>query len=221
MMPLLEDLPSLIAVYGYWFVAGIIALESMGIPLPGETTLVLAAVYAGTTHELDIALVIAAATAGAVVGDNAGYWIGRHVGFPLALRYGHRIGLTEGRLKLGQYLFLRHGGKVVFFGRFVALLRILAAFLAGTNRMSFPKFFFYNVSGGILWAAVFGLGAYVLGDQVMRLFGPLGLIALAVLAAGVVVITVILRRHEARLQEVAERALPDPLGSLQGTTGVD
>lgn len=211
MIPLLEDLPVMIVTYGYWFVAGIIALESMGLPLPGETTLVAAAVYAGTTHELDIVLVIAAAAAGAVIGDNIGFWIGRHVGFPLALRYGRYIRLTEGRLKLGQYLFLRHGGKVVFFGRFVALLRILAAFLAGTNRMPFPKFFLYNLSGGVVWALVFGLGAYVLGDQVQRLFGAAGLFVLGGAAVLMIIATLTLRHHEARLQEVAERALPDPL----------
>jgi membrane protein DedA with SNARE-associated domain len=117
----------LIAPYGYWTVGGIIALESMGLPLPGEATLVAAAVYAATTHHLNIWLVIAAAATGAIVGDNIGYWIGREIGYPLLLRYGHYVYLTEARIKLGQYLFFRHGGKIVFFGRFVAVLRALAA----------------------------------------------------------------------------------------------
>jgi membrane protein DedA with SNARE-associated domain len=195
-------------------VAGIIALESMGIPLPGETTLVLAAVYAGTTHRLDIAMVIAAAAAGAIIGDNFGFWIGRKIGFPLALRYGRYIHLNQGRLKLGQYLFLRHGGKVVFFGRFVAVLRILAAFLAGANRMTFPKFFFYNATGGVIWALVFGGGAYLLGDQVLRLASTGGLIVLGILLIVVIKFTLFLRHHEAKLQAEAERALPDGLETL-------
>jgi membrane protein DedA with SNARE-associated domain len=121
----------LIATYGYWTVGGIIALESMGLPLPGEATLIAAAVYAATTHHLNIWLVIAAAATGAIVGDNIGYWIGREIGYRLLLRYGHYVYLTEARIKLGQYLFFRHGGKIVFFGRFVAVLRALAAILAG------------------------------------------------------------------------------------------
>ncbi len=159
---------------------------------------------------MDIGLVVAAAAAGAVVGGNLGFWVGRHVGYPVVLRHGHTIGLHPGRIKLGQYLFLLHGGKVVFFGRFVALLRILAAFLAGTNRMPFPRFFFYNLIGGIVWAMVFGFGTYLLGDQVQRLFGEIGLAGLAVaLVVGVTAATVFLRHHEARLQIEAERALPD------------
>jgi membrane protein DedA with SNARE-associated domain len=209
---MLEDhIHLLIAHYGYWMVAGVVALESMGLPLPGETTLVLAAIYAGTTHRLDIVLVIAAATVGAVIGDNIGFWIGRRIGFPLAVRYGHYIGLTESRLKLGQYLFLRHGGKVVFFGRFVALLRILAAFLAGTNRMPFPKFLLYNAAGGLIWAIVFGTGAYLLGDRVLRLAGTAGAVLLVVFVLLVLKTTLLLRHHEARLQAEADRALPDLL----------
>lgn len=93
----------------------------MGIPLPGETVLVLAALYAGTHHDLSIWGVIASAAAGAILGDNIGYWVGREFGYRLLLRYGAYIGISDSRIKLGQYLFLRHGTKVVFFGRFVAL----------------------------------------------------------------------------------------------------
>ena len=136
-----------IAHYGYWAVLALVGLESMGLPLPGETALIAAAVYAGTSHELNLAGVIAAASAGAVIGDNIGYGIGRVVGFPLVVRYGPRIGLDERRIKLGQYLFRRYGGAIVFFGRFVAVLRAFAALLAGINRMSWPRFFFFNATG--------------------------------------------------------------------------
>ena len=128
-MLLYADLPRLLATYGYLIVGGVVAVESMGLPLPGEAVLIAAAVYAGETHHLNIWLVIIAAAAGAILGDNLGFWIGREVGYRLLLRYGPYVGLTEGRIKLGQYLFNQHGGKIVFFGRFVAVLRVLAALL--------------------------------------------------------------------------------------------
>jgi membrane protein DedA with SNARE-associated domain len=163
---------TLIMKYGSFAVAGVVCLESMGLPLPGEAILIVAAIYAGKTGDLNIVEVIAAAAAGAIVGDNIGYWIGREIGFRLLLRYGSHVGLTEGRIKVGQYLFQRHGGKIVFFGRFIALLRVLAALLAGVNRMSWPRFFFFNAAGAILWATVFGLGAYTLGEEIERLTKP-------------------------------------------------
>jgi membrane protein DedA with SNARE-associated domain len=120
----------------------------MGLPLPGESALVLAALYA-SRHDQNISGVEAAAATGAVLGDNIGYWVGREFGYRLLLR---------------QYLFLRHGGMVVFFGRFVAFLRVLAAFLAGVNRMDWGRFLLANE--GILWASVVGFGA--LGERCCR-----------------------------------------------------
>ena len=139
-----EMLQDLISTYGYWVIALVVGLESMGIPLPGETMLVLASIYAAREPSLNIWLVILAAAAGSILGDNAGYWIGHRYAYAAVLRYGRRIGLTEPRIKIGQYLFRKHGGKVVFLGRFVALLRILAAFLAGVNRMPWRDFLFAN-----------------------------------------------------------------------------
>jgi membrane protein DedA with SNARE-associated domain len=205
------DLHHLIHTYGYWAVAIIVSLESMGIPLPGETILMGAAIYAGTTHQLDIASVIAAASIGAIVGDNVGFWLGREFGYRLLLRYAGYLRLTEGRIKLGQYMFMRHGGKVVFFGRFVAVLRVLAAFLAGTNRMTWGRFLIFNAAGGIAWATLYGFGAYHLGKQVKRVLGPVGYVGLAAAIIIVVCWFIFLRRNEARLQEEAERALPGPL----------
>ena len=153
---------------------------------------------------------MAAAAAGAIVGDNIGYWVGREFGYRLLLRYGGYIGLAPSKIKLGQYLFLRHGGKVVFFGRFVAVLRILAAFLAGVNRMEWSRFLLANAAGGILWASLVGLGAYTFGRTVLQVTGPFGLalvaVTLALIAAGVV----FLRSHEAELEARAEQALPGP-----------
>jgi membrane protein DedA with SNARE-associated domain len=206
-----HDLMQLVSSYGYWGVGGIIALESMGIPLPGETVLIVAAIYAGTTHELNIWLVIAAAAAGAILGDNVGYWIGREAGYRLLRRYGPYVGLNEGKFKLGLYLFARHGGEIVFFGRFIAVLRALAALLAGANRMGWPRFLFFNAAGGIVWTALYGTAAYHLGNKLHHLTkeAAWGLSGLAVIV--IILGLIYLRRHEAHLQALAEQAIPGPL----------
>src|SRR6476660_2100096 len=108
-------LRELISTHGYWIVATVVGLESMGIPLPGETTLVTAAIYAGTTHDLNIGLVIVVAAAAAIAGDNVGFWIGRRFGYAVVQRYRGVLRATPQRVKVSRYLFLRHGGKVVFF----------------------------------------------------------------------------------------------------------
>lgn len=213
------DPHQLIQTYGYAGVAFVIGLESMGVPVPGEATLIAAATYAGATaghaEHLDIRLVILAAFAGAVVGDSIGYWIGREIGFRLLLRYGGHIGLDERRLKLGQYLFLRHGGKIVFIGRFIAVLRVAAAVLAGANRMPWPRFILFNATGGLVWAALVGLAAYTLGTSLNRLSGPLGFILLAIAVAVVIGGFVFVRRHEQEWSVEAEKALPGPLRPLR------
>jgi membrane protein DedA with SNARE-associated domain len=206
-----HELPALIATHGYWIVALVVALESMGIPLPGETVLVSAAIYAGATGNLEIAGVVAAAATGATVGDNGGYWIGRRVGLPLLLRYGRYLRIGEDKIKLGRYMFARYGGSVVFLARFIALLRVLAAFLAGVNRMGWARFFAFNIAGGVAWASLFGFGAYTLGSQIERMTGGAGLLALAAAAGALACGLVYLRRQEARLLAEANRAYPGPL----------
>lgn len=205
------DLPHLIHTYGYWAVAGVVALESLGVPVPGETMLIAAATFAGATHRLDIGLVIAAAAAGAIGGDTAGFWIGRGVGWPLLHRYGGRVGLTKPRLKLGQYLFLRHGGKVVFFARFIAAVRAFAALLAGANRMQWRRFLMFNALGGIVWAGAIGLGADLFGHQLHRFAAPIGIALLVAVVAVAVAGFIFVRRHEQALIAEAERALPGPI----------
>jgi membrane protein DedA with SNARE-associated domain len=110
----------LIGHYGYWAIFLIVMLESAGIPMPGETILVTAAVYAGTRHALDIRWVIAAAAGGAILGDNIGFWVGREFGEPLLEKWGHLVGLDARKRMLGRYLFARYGGSIVFLGRSVA-----------------------------------------------------------------------------------------------------
>jgi membrane protein DedA with SNARE-associated domain len=205
------ELQQLVSAHGYWVVALIVGLESMGLPLPGETILILAAIYAATEPSFNLWAVIAVAAFGAIVGDNAGYWLGLRYGYALLLRYGERIGMVEARIKLGQYLFLKHGAKVVFLGRFVALLRILAAFLAGVNRMPWRAFLIANASGGIIWATVFGIGGYFFGKLLLQLHHALASIVFAVALAAFFGCGYLVRRYEDRLTALAERALPGPL----------
>jgi membrane protein DedA with SNARE-associated domain len=140
--------------YGYGAIFLIVMIESAGIPMPGETILVSAAAYAGTRHALDIRFVIAAAAAGAIVGDNIGFWVGREFGEPLLEKWGHLIGLDARKRMLGRFLFDRYGGSIVFLGRFVALLRAFAALLAGANGLAPWRFFIFNAAGGIIWATM-------------------------------------------------------------------
>ena len=205
------EFASLVETYGYWAVGGFVALESMGLPVPGETVLIGTAILAGTTHNLNVFVLVGAAAAGAIVGDNVGFWIGREAGFPLLVRYGSYLRVTERKIKLGQYLFLRHGGKIVFFGRFIAVLRALAAFLAGVNCMSWQRFLFFNAAGGIIWATLYGFGGWYFGREASRLAEPatiaLGSIAVVLLTVGLFY----LRRHFAQLEVRAEAALPGPI----------
>jgi len=208
-MPLLPHAAAqAIQHFGYRAVALATGIESIGVPFPGETTLIATAIYAGTTHKLSIYLVVAAAAAGAIIGDNIGYWIGRELGLHVLRRYGRYIRLTEPRLKLGRYLFARHGGKVVFFARFVSVLRTFAALLAGANQMDWKRFLVFNAAGGIVWASVYGFAAYYLGDSLDQITGPVGIGLLAAAGVAVIVGIVFLRRHEAELEERAERAFP-------------
>lgn len=205
-MFLIHHLDHLLQHYGYGFVGLIVMLESMGAPLPGESLIIGTAIYCATTHRLDIVWVIAVAILGAIMGDNFGYLIGRSVGFRVLTRFGGHIGLNEQRLKLGRYLFRRHGGKVVFFGRFIAVLRTFAALLAGANRMPWHSFLFYNALGGIGWAGGYGLTAYLLGQEARRLSGPFGIVIGIVAAAAVISAVLFLKRNESRLTKEAERA---------------
>lgn len=205
-MFLLHHLDHLLEHYGYGLVGIIVMLESMGAPLPGESLIIGTALYCAATHKLNIVWVIVVAIIGAIMGDNLGYLIGRSVGFRVLARWGGRVGLTEERLALGRYLFRKHGGKVVFFGRFIAILRTFAALLAGANRMPWHTFLLYNTLGGIGWAGGYALAAYLLGSQVEKISGPLGIafgcVAALVLGSGFL----FLKRNEKRLTEEAMAA---------------
>jgi len=209
LIPLSDYLISLIHVYGPWIIFGIVALESAGVPLPGETILVAAALLAATTHQIDITVVVIAAAAGAIVGDGIGYTVGRRFGMPLLRRYGRYIRLDENRLLIGRYLFFRYGNAVVFFGRFIAVLRIFAALLAGANGLPAGRFFFFNISGGICWACLFGFGSYAIGTEIYKISGALSLISLGLFIAVGFALSIFIRRNEIALRGQAERALQD------------
>ena len=206
-----ETLQNLVSTHGYWVIALIVGLESMGIPLPGETILVLAAIYAAADPTLNIWFVIVAAAVGSILGDNLGYWIGKRYAYVLLVRYGRHIGMSAPRIKVGQYLFQKYGGMVVFLGRFVALLRILAAFLAGVNRMQWQSFLVANAAGAVLWAATFGFGGYFFGKFLFQLHGAVAAVVLTLALAAFFGAGYLIHRYEHRLIEAAERALPGPL----------
>jgi membrane protein DedA with SNARE-associated domain len=201
----------LIHVYGLVTVALIVGLECIGVPLPGETALLGAAIYAGTKHDLNIVAVILTAAAAAIVGRIIGYALGRGFGYWLLLRYGNYVRMTEARIKLGQYLFLRHGGKIVFIAQFVPVLRTFAGIFAGANMMPWRDFLFANVTGSIIWSLSYGYAAYTLGRQFERLQGPVVIFLAVITVVGFVVGGIFVNRHEAQLLAEAERAMPGPL----------
>jgi membrane protein DedA with SNARE-associated domain len=201
------QLAAILSNYGYWAVFAIVALESAGVPLPGETMLVGASIYARLSGALAIEAIVFAAAAGAIMGDNIGYWIGRRFGLKFLERYGRHVGLGPEKLRLGQYLFYKWGGAIVFLGRFMALLRILAALLAGVNRLSAWRFFAYNASGGIVWAMVFGFGAYYLTAGFEKVQGPIATIGALGAIGGLIVVWRYFKINEARLLREADAVL--------------
>ena len=209
----MPSIAHLIHAYGLLVVAGTIGLEGIGFPVPGETALIIASVISGTKHELSIVAVIVTAALASIVGRSIGYLIGRYFGYWLLLRYGSYVWINEARIKLGQYLFLRHGGKIVIVAQFVPVLRTIAGIMAGANRMPGPRFLLANIFGAFVWAIFFGTAAYTLGRQVERL-ATWGVVVLVI--ATVIVLTIaayFVRGHEAQLEAEAERALPGPLQS--------
>lgn len=154
----------LIQEYGYIIVFFAIMLESTGVPLPGETALVVAAAIAGTGY-LNIYGVIAAAAAGAIIGDAGGYWVGRKLGRPFLDKHGKWFHLTSERMFQLEKLFVKHGAMTVFFGRFFSLLRTYAALFAGVWKMSYITFLIFNALGGIIWASIFGTLGFVFGQN--------------------------------------------------------
>jgi len=206
----------LVQSYGYYAVFALIALESTGIPLPGESALITAALYAGTTHHLNVVVLAVVAASAAVTGDNAGYWIGRTGGLRLAERYGRYVRLDRVKLNVGRYLFTRHGVKVVFFGRFVAVLRTFAAFFAGVGKMPWPAFLAANTAGGLVWAGFYTFGAYALGNAATSVGSTITIIGYGVASAATIASILMVRRSLRRLEQRAGDAFPQEQAPSQG-----
>ena len=181
-----------IANYGLFFLFGIVCLESAGLWLPGETALIAAGVYASKGH-LSIAAVIVVAAAGAIIGDNIGYWAGREGGRRVLYRWDWLARIADRILPPAERFFERHGGKAVFFARFFGGLRVTGAWMAGITRMAWWRFLLWNAAGGIVWAIGVGLVAYYAGQAVAEAIARYGVYG--GIAIGIVIVAALAALH--------------------------
>jgi len=193
-------LTALVHHYGLLALFLVVMLESGGVPLPGETALIAAGVFASRGH-LDVVAVVAVAAAAAIVGDNLGYWVGRTGGRRLIERSRLLSRWSERVLPWGESFFRRHGPKTIFIGRFFSVLRVTAAWMAGISRMHWWTFFLWNAAGGICWAALVGLVAYYAGQAAGDAISHYGLIGGGVLVALLLATFVALHFWRKRLVE--------------------
>jgi len=199
----------LLATYGYAALLVLVFLESLGVPLPGETALLTASALSATGR-LAMPGVLLAAAAGAIAGDACGYWIGRLGGLRLLQRYGRLVRLDDRKLEQGRRFFQRHGGKTVFLGRFVALLRTTAALFAGVSRMPYLKFTVFNAAGGICWTLLVGMLGFFFGrnlpavERWIAQAGAMAVLLLALLVALPFVGSWIVRHRREILEAVTE-----------------
>ena len=204
----LNSLVDHVGAFAYLIVLLGVGIESMGVPVPGETVLIAGALLAGRPDSpLDPAMLAACACAGAVTGDNAGYWIGRRWGHRLARVPGVRHLYDERRLALAETFFRRYGVLAVFLGRFVALLRIFAGPLAGMNGMRWPRFFAANIAGGALWVGAVVTVVLLVGDRAVKLVTRSGYVGLGAAVLLGVAAYVWHRRRMRREREEGERLL--------------
>jgi membrane-associated protein len=188
---------------GYPIVFALIAIETMGIPVPGETALVTAGIVA-SRGRLEIELVIALAAAAAILGDNVGFAIGRKLGRRLLTAPGPLMHHRRRVIAVGEPFFDRHGPKAVFLGRWITGLRITAAWMAGVTRMSWPTFLFWNALGGIAWATSIGLLAYFVGHSAETIIHVAGLGGAGAVVVGGVVVWFVLRARRRRAEQLVE-----------------
>jgi membrane protein DedA with SNARE-associated domain len=182
---IVASLTSLLTQYGLFLLFGAVAIESAGVPVPGETTLIAAAVLAKLGH-FELWQVILVAAAAAIIGDNIGYWLGREGGRRLLGRWKFVERHAERTLPPAERFFNRHGAKTIFLGRFIAVLRVAAAWLAGVSHMPWWRFFVWNAAGGIVWAISISLLAYAFGQAVADAISRYGLYAvLALIPLGI------------------------------------
>jgi membrane protein DedA with SNARE-associated domain len=194
---LFGDMQPLLEHYGYLAVGGFVLLEDFGVPVPGETMLIAAAVFAGSGH-MNIALVVLVAVAGAIIGDNIGFAVGHFGGRPLVERFGRYVFLTPTRLDHAEEYFNKHGGKIVTIARFIEGLRQLNGLLAGIVGMHWAKFLAFNALGAVLWVCTWaGLG-YFAGENIDEIYGVFERYKWFVIAAIVVVVAILITRSVRR-----------------------
>ena len=179
-------------VYGYWAVFFGVMLENAGVPVPGETILLIAGYFAAT-GEFHLALVMLVAATGAVIGDNIGFAIGHHYGRGILLRFGRFLFLTPKRVKHMEDYFRSHGNKTILVARFITGLRVFAALLAGASKMPWRVFFMYNVAGAVLWSVVITTLGYLFGQSLPLLVKWVGRSGTILLVAAIVIAVVIWR----------------------------
>jgi membrane protein DedA with SNARE-associated domain len=189
--------------YGLVFLFAIVTLESAGLWVPGETALIAAGVYASKGN-LSITGVIVVAAAGAIIGDNIGYWIGREGGRRLLYRYALLRRFAERLLPAGERFFTRHGGKAVFMARFFGGVRVTGAWMAGITRMNWWRFLGWNAAGGIVWAVAVGLLAFFAGKAAADALARYGIYA--AIGGVIVLVAVFLSLHFWRRRVVDEQA---------------
>jgi membrane protein DedA with SNARE-associated domain len=200
----------LVAHYAYPATFAAVLLASAGAPLPAGELLIAAAIYAADTHRLSLPALIGVGSAGAALGGALGYALGRWLAAATLARYGRFVGLGPARIRLGRYLFLVHGGKIVFFLRFVALLGPFGGVLAGANRMAPARFMAFNLLGSVAWTVLFAVGGYLFGRAFEAVGRPLGIAAVVLAIALVVGVLVLIHRREAVLQQQADAMLGGP-----------
>lgn len=192
--------------YGYLAVGGFILVEDFGVPAPGETILIAAAVYAGA-GKLNILLVVLVAFVAAVLGDNVGYAIGNFWGRRLVVRWGRYVFITEARLKAAESFFERHGGKVVVVARFIEGLRQLNGIVAGVSDMRWRHFLVYNAIGAALWVGVWSALGYLAGNHIATVYEQAKQYSLYLLIAAVAVVALLVARAVIRRRRRVGREL--------------
>ena len=197
----LELIEYYMLIYGYWAVFFGVMLENAGLPIPGETILLVAGYYCAESH-LHMPLVMIVAATGAIIGDNIGFMIGHHYGRSILLRFGRFVFLTPKRLEHMENYFQSHGNKTILVARFITGLRVFAALLAGASMMRWRIFFIYNVAGAVLWSIVITMLGYIFGQSLPLLVSWVGRSGTVLLIAGIVAAVVIWRIRAHRLNDL-------------------
>jgi membrane protein DedA with SNARE-associated domain len=198
-----DSIPHLVARYGYVIVALLVGAEGVGVPVPGETALITAAVFAARGHLL-LPWVIAASVAGVALGGSGGYWIGRTAGQAVVTRYGRWIGITSENLEYARGFFARHGAMAVVIGRFLPIIRILTGIVAGITNMPFARFAAFNALAGLVWSVAFGVLGYEFGRNIFRFEHRIGRIGLVAVLLAIVLGFIFFKWRAARTKRRGE-----------------